>query len=40
VFEELQALEPVEKEKISQEMKPLGYHLFMVQKFNATGEHE
>jgi hypothetical protein len=40
VFEELQALEPVDKEKIPEGIKPLGCHLFMVEKFDANGPHE
>jgi hypothetical protein len=40
VFEELQALEPVEKEMIPKEIKPLGCHLFTVQKFYVSGEHK
>jgi predicted small secreted protein len=39
-FEELQALEPVDKEKIPEGIKPLGCHLFMVEKFDASGRHK
>jgi predicted small secreted protein len=40
VFEELQALEPVDKEKIPKGIKPLGCRLFMAEKFDASGQHE
>jgi hypothetical protein len=40
VFEELQALQPVEKAKIPANVKPLGSHLFTVEKFTATGQHD
>jgi hypothetical protein len=40
VFEELRALEPVEKKKIPKGIKPLGCHLFTVEKFDASGQHE
>jgi hypothetical protein len=40
VFEELNALEPVEKTDIPLGIKPLGCHLFTVQKFDASGEHD
>jgi hypothetical protein len=40
VFEELQALEPVDKEKSPKGVKPLGCHLFTVEKFDASGRHE
>jgi NADH:ubiquinone oxidoreductase subunit F (NADH-binding) len=40
VFEELQALELVEKEKIPPGIKALGCHLFMVKKFIVNGEHD
>jgi len=37
VFKELQALEPEDKEKIPEGIKPLGCHLFTVEKFDASG---
>jgi hypothetical protein len=37
---QLDALEPVEKEQIPQGIKALGSHLFTVEKFTASGEHE
>jgi hypothetical protein len=40
VFEELKALEPVEKRNIPPGLKPLGCHLFTVQKFDASGAHD
>jgi hypothetical protein len=40
VFEELNALEPVERKDIPPGIKPLGCHLFTVQKFDASGEHD
>jgi hypothetical protein len=40
VFEELNALEPVEKTDIPPGIKPFGCHLFTVQKFDASGEHD
>ncbi len=40
VLEELQALEPVEKADIPPGTKALGCHLFMVEKFTASGEHD
>jgi len=40
VFEELRALEPVEKKKIPKGIKPLGCHLFTVEKFDASRQHE
>ncbi len=40
VFDELQALQPVEKSEIPANVKPLGSHLFTVEKFLATGQHD
>jgi len=40
VFEELKALQPVEKGEIPEGIKPLGCHLFTVEKFDASGQHE
>jgi hypothetical protein len=40
VFEELKALEPVEKRNIPPGLKTLGCHLFTVQKFDASGGHD
>jgi hypothetical protein len=40
VFDELQALQPVEKAGIPANVKPLGSHLFTVEKFTATGQHD
>jgi len=40
VFEELWALEPVERKEIPEGIKPLGCHLFTVEKFDASGQHE
>jgi hypothetical protein len=40
VFEELKALEPVEKRNIPPGLKPLGCHLFTVQKYDASGGHD
>jgi hypothetical protein len=40
VFEDLQAVEPLEKARIPPGIKPLGCHLFTVEKFSASGEHD
>jgi hypothetical protein len=40
VFEDLKALEPVDKGEIPEGIKPLGCHLFTVEKFDASGQHE
>jgi hypothetical protein len=40
VFEELQALEPVERTDLPKGVKVLGSHLFMVEKFMADGQHD
>jgi hypothetical protein len=40
VFEELQALEWVETRNIPPGIKPLGCHLFTVQEFDVSGEHD
>jgi hypothetical protein len=40
VFEELKALQPVDKGEIPEGIKPLGCHLFTVEKFDASGQHE
>jgi hypothetical protein len=40
VFQELEALEPVERLQIPANVKALGLHLFTVEKFTAPGEHE
>jgi hypothetical protein len=40
VFEDLKALEPVDRGEIPEGIKPLGCHLFTVEKFDASGQHE
>jgi hypothetical protein len=40
VFEELDALEPLKREALPQGIKALGMHLFTIEKFTASGEHE
>ena len=37
VFKELQPLEPVDRKEIPEGIKPLGCHLFTVEKFDASG---
>jgi hypothetical protein len=39
VFEELQALQPVERKDLPEGVKALGSHLFTVEKFTADGQH-
>jgi hypothetical protein len=40
VFNELEALEPVEKRDLPGNVKPLGSHLFTVEKFMADWQHD
>jgi hypothetical protein len=40
VFEELQALEPVERTDLPRNVKALGSHLFTAEKFMADGQHD
>jgi hypothetical protein len=40
VFEELKALEPVDRKEIPEGIKPLDCHLFTMEKFDASGQHE
>jgi hypothetical protein len=40
VFADLKALELVDRKEIPEGIKPLGCHLFTVEKFDATGQHE
>ena len=40
VFEDLKALEPIRKCEIVRGIKPLGTHLFTIEKFKADGSHD
>jgi hypothetical protein len=40
VFDELEALEPVEKKNLPSGVKALGLHLFTIEKFMADGQHD
>jgi hypothetical protein len=40
VFEDLKTLKPVKKRDIPEGIKALGVYLFLVEKFDANGEHD